>query len=89
MIMRLVYLPMRNKQRGVVISSSLLQYLQQRVVRTPHAEYYQSRISRAERLFNYDVIDSHAVSCNSNKQNDPIDDALRGHHALTSLRAGI
>ena len=35
----------------------------------------QSRISRAERLFNYDVIDSHAVGCNSNKHNDPIDDA--------------
>ena len=50
---------------------------------------YQSRISRAERLFNYDVIDSHAVGCNSNKQNDPIDDALRGHHALASLPAGI
>ena len=43
----------------------------------------------AERLFNYDVIDSHAVGCNSNKQNDPIDDALRGHHALASLPAGI
>ena len=52
-------------------------------------ECYQSRISRAERLFNYDVIDSHAVGCNSNKQNDPIDDALRGHHALASLPAGI
>ena len=50
---------------------------------------YQSRISRAERLFNYDVIDSHAVGCNSNKQNDPIDDALRGPHALASLPAGI
>ena len=49
----------------------------------------QSRISRAERLFNYDVIVSHAVGCNSNKQNDPIDDALRGHHALASLPAGI
>ena len=54
-----------------------------------HIEYKQSRISRAERLFNYDVIDSHAVGCNSNKQNDPIDDALRGHHALASLPAGI
>ena len=51
--------------------------------------FNQSRISRAERLFNYDVIDSHAVGCNSNKQNDPIDDALRGHHALASLPAGI
>ena len=51
--------------------------------------YNQSRISRAERHFNYDVIDSHAVGCNSNKQNDPIDDALRGHHALASLPAGI
>ena len=49
----------------------------------------QSRISRAERLFNYDVIDSDAVGCNSNKQNDPIDDTLRGHHALASLPAGI
>ena len=53
------------------------------------AAFNQSRISRAERLFNYDVIDSHAVGCNSNKQNDPIDDALRGHHALASLPAGI
>ena len=26
---------------------------------------------------------------NSNKQNDPIDDALRGRHALASLPAGI
>ena len=52
-------------------------------------DLYQSRISRAERLFNYDVIDSHAVGCNSNKQNDPIDDALRGHHALAALPAGI
>ena len=51
--------------------------------------FEQSRISRAERLFTYDVIDSHAVGCNSNKQNDPIDDALRGHHALASLPAGI
>ena len=50
---------------------------------------HQSRISRAERLFNYDVIDSHAVGCNSNKQNDPIEDALRGRHALASLPAGI
>ena len=58
-----------------------------RVVKT--GWFDQSRISRAERLFNYDVIDSHAVGCNSNKQNDPIDDALRGHHALASLPAGI
>ena len=55
----------------------------------PCMGFEQSRISRAERLFNYDVIDSHAVGCNSNKQNDPIDDALRGHHALASLPAGI
>ena len=55
----------------------------------PLFDLTQSRISRAERLFNYDVIDSHAVGCNSNKQNDPIDDALRGHHALASLPAGI
>ena len=53
------------------------------------ADTKQSRISLAERLFNYDAIDSHAVGCNSNKQNDPIDDALRGHHALASLPAGI
>ena len=43
----------------------------------------------AGRLFNYYVIDSHAAGYNSNKQNDPIDDALRGHHALASLPAGV
>ena len=58
-------------------------------VTVSQCDCHQSRISRAERLFNYDVIDSHAVGCNSNKQNDPIDDALRGHHALASLPAGI
>ena len=64
-------------------------YFPGKVLEKINSHSYQSRISRAERLFNYDVIDSHAVGCNSNKQNDPIDDALRGHHALASLPAGI
>ena len=51
--------------------------------------YNQSHISRAERLFKYDVICSQVAGYNSNKQNDPIDDALRGHYALASLPAGI
>ena len=51
--------------------------------------FNQSRISRAERLFKYDDICSQVAGCNSNKQNDPIDDALRGRHALASLPAGI
>ena len=33
-------------------------------LRPRQAQQKQSRISRAERLFNYDVIDSHAVGCN-------------------------
>ena len=51
--------------------------------------FNQSRISRAERLFKYDVICSQVAGYNSNKQNDPIDDAFRGRHALASLPAGI
>ena len=43
----------------------------------------------AGRLFKYDVICSQVAGYNSNKQNDPIDDALRGRHALASLPAGI
>ena len=52
-------------------------------------ELYQSRISRAERLFKYDIICSQVAGYNSNKQNYPIDDAFRGRHALASLPAGI
>ena len=35
------------------------------------------------------VICSQVSVYNSNKHNDPIDDALRGRHALASLPAGI
>ena len=40
----------------------------------------------AGRLFKYDVICSQVAGYNSNKQNDPIDDALCGRHALASQR---
>ena len=49
---------------------------------------YQSRISRAERLFNYDVIDSHAVGCNSNQSRISRAERLFNYDVIDSHAVG-
>ena len=56
------------------------------IFREPHTTAF---LYTAGRVFKYDVIFSQVAGYNSNKQNDPIDDAFRGRHALASLPAGI